>query len=322
MFLLICLVVGAVGLFWLLGTRERVLYGSAQLNAERTHESEPFELETGSVLPAYRVRIRGSVGTNQELTYAVSVVGEQGAEAFSYEQTVWKEFGRWQEGGESGTWTEAELDRDFVFVPHEAGTYRLRLSVSEMQALRGAKQSKVATLAYEVHADVGSTLPVLLGLLALLAAFGVATVMVFGSGATLEAAYLTDEDIKHGGELTFEVGSPGTLHDVWIKLDLDPGAGYCDDVSVLVTVRGPGGLEVRIPYEAAVKTSTDENGSVVSRRWRGTVLFVPAVAGAHVLRLDVQEGRDQVYDGELRIKEQRRTVRDVEAWYLDPEVAA
>ena len=74
---------------------------------------KPVKLKEFTLKPqpigALRVDVSARISTNQWVTYEIQLLDKQGKLIASGVKQAWKESGRWYEDGESGTWSEQDL---------------------------------------------------------------------------------------------------------------------------------------------------------------------------------------------------------------------
>ncbi len=81
---------------------------TAVVEEETIAKLEPILLKP-SLIGALRIDANAVIKNNSWLTYEIQLQNEQGNVLASALKPAWQESGRWREGGESGSWSEADL---------------------------------------------------------------------------------------------------------------------------------------------------------------------------------------------------------------------
>ncbi|MCP4601015.1 MAG: hypothetical protein GY847_10905 [Proteobacteria bacterium] len=301
-------------------SRKTVLEGSAVISDGQPYESQPFETTRSTLLPGYRIKVDAStLPMNHELTYEVTLLEENRTELFEYEQNVWRESGRWQEGFESGTWYEADVEKEFTFVPHKSGKYRLMFAVGEALRQGGGPRASSFTIPFTVVKNVASGGLLWASFFSLLVGLIAVMLMTASSVQTIGEPFFGRRNLRKRATEPFKVDDPANMHAAVLLLDFspryDPMTG--DGVSFELMVTGPDGRGVRIEDTVdAISHKTDEDGDIIRVYTKKTYYFVPAEQGKHVLGFRVISNVPVVESANFRIQAGVKSISKVNVYFI------
>ena len=315
----------------LYAARDNVLSDTVKLGGPdgvKTYLSEPFDAERSALLPGHAIHVDARLPDNYSASYEVALVMADNNDAFGFEQGVWQENGTWSEGGESGTWYESDLSKEFIFVPHETGAYRLRFDLMQMAAANQRQPLEHPSVALKVSVtrDYASTVAIWCGFVVVLLGTLLAIISIWMSGLVVFEEWLADDWAQTGGTWEMDVDEANTKDSlIKIVLEINRETHGIDEGYPVFEMQaiGPDGRGVRIDDVALpIKTKKDDSGNPTRRFSRHTYHFVPSMQGTHRLSLAVTKEAHVVTDGVLRVRSGVRTAGKVEAHFAPRSTSA
>lgn len=223
-YLLIMLGIGIIGLIVLVIMQSEVYRGKAVITVDQGHQSPAIPMERKTFLPAYKIKIRAAIPQNHWLDYEVTL-SESDEDIFGFEQNVWKEKGRWREGGESGTWYESDVDNSFTFVPHKTGKYHLNFTVASIKGVnrQPTRKNDRIYLEYSVRKNCASAGVFTAGLIVILLGLMLLLTFTWASKTSVDLKQIKNDKLVEGVNYAFHVNDPGKLVLLHLEIDYNPG---------------------------------------------------------------------------------------------------
>jgi len=167
---------------------------------------------------ATRIWAKASVPTNHWVTYELVLVDRDGEIVTSAMKEAWKESGTWQEDGESGTWSESDLDAGLDFKVSQPETLTLGVSVLDYSTNSGLEVDGAVPIRVEARTGTVYRTPLLWGWIVTALLTAVSGNMVkSSSGRKAIFKTIPDSDVGARGTL----GGPRGLVRMHVKIESD-----------------------------------------------------------------------------------------------------
>jgi len=202
---------------WFFGRQQISRSVSVEPDAEDFVEVGTLTLQPQAI-GATRIRAEAKIPTNQWVTYELILVDPQGEVVTSALKNAWKESGIWREDGQTGTWSEKDVDAGLDVKISEPETLTLGVSVLDYTTSDGNALTDPVTIEVRASTGVVYRTPLLWGWI-------VTAVLTVVSGEVIWAARgkrvmfrtLPDSDLGTRGTL----GGPGNLVHMRVQIDSD-----------------------------------------------------------------------------------------------------